>query len=256
MSETVEPFTAAVLVSGGRHPVSGAPRACRGDAIAMAFGHRLAGDRLRVVHVGSAEEASLRDYTALGAACIEVLEVPDGRDVVTPLAAHLPDVDIILTGARGEVGEGSGLLPYLLAHRLGRAVIAGVLEARAVGEEMQILQYLPKGKRRLIATRLPMVLAVHPLAPVALNYAHAKRVAGRVTPIEAISPARKSAWVLDDTARRPERLKAPGHKDGHARMLSYIQSPAKAGAVVFDGSPVDKAQILLTYLREHQLGDF
>lgn len=90
----------------------------------------MAGDGLRVVHAGAAEEPSLQDYLALGAGAIEALPLDSSSNAVASLAAHLKNVDIILTGSNAEAGVGSGLLPYALARALARPVVANVLEAR------------------------------------------------------------------------------------------------------------------------------
>lgn len=257
-------FTVAVLISAGRHPVSGAPRACRGDAVAMALGRRIAGDGLRVVHAGADQEASLQDYLALGAGTIEVVPFASGGDAVAALAAHLKDVDIILTGSSAESGAGSGLLPYALARALRRPVVANVLDARVQksegqGWDTEIRQFLPKGQRRRIGCALPIVIAVHPLAPVELKYAYARRVSGRIerfpqTPpdISVVQPA----WIVETASRRPIRLKARDTKSGHARMHAAVVAEAKGGIVAFEGTTVDKAQVMLNYLREHRLVDF
>ncbi len=254
------PLSVAVLVSAGRHPVSGAPRACRGDAIAMAVGRKIAGETLRVVYAGNEKEPGLGDYFALGAGRIDVLNVAIGRDILDPIAAYLKDTDLILTGACAEHGEGSGLLPYLLADRLGRTMIGGVLDVKFELDEAHVRQFLPKGKRRSVAAPLPLVAAVHPLSPVELTYAHARRVSGRIETVTVSGLADKSrsqaVWTVEPTARRAIALKTPENKDGHARMLSFVESPAKGGAVAFEGTSVDKAQILLTYLRENRLIDF
>ncbi len=259
-----QPFTVAVLISAGRHPISGTPRFCRGDAVAMALGHRVAGHALRVVHAGSPEEPSLQDYFALGAGTIEVLRVEEGSDFIFGLAAHLQNADIILTGGNTELGAGSGLLPYALAHALARPVVTNVLDVR-VGtneseeREAEIRQFLPKGQRRRIVCPLPLVMSVHPRAPAELKYAYARRLSGRIAvlPGPAIPAlAVPDRWTLDPAPRRPVRLKAPERKSGHARMQSAVVSEAKGGIVAFEGSTVDKAQVMLNYLREHQLVDF
>lgn len=251
-------ISVAVLVSAGRHPVSGVPRACRGDAVAVALGRNLAGDAVRVLHAGDPNDQGLKDYLAYGTGCIEVLAVADGRDALGALGVQLQDTDLILTGSRAEQGEGSGLLPYLLARALGRPVIGNILDVQIEDGGVRVRQFLPKGKRRAIAAPLPLVLAVHPLAPAQLPYAYARRVAGRIETVAANLTAGTGAspWVIEDAARRPNRLKAEETLDGHARMLSFIQSPAKGGVVAFEGTSVDKAQILLTYLRDHRLVDF
>jgi electron transfer flavoprotein beta subunit len=257
-------FSVAALISAGRHPVSGAPRSCRGDAVAMALGRSLVGDALRVVHAGAEQESSLQDYLALGARKIEALPINPNGDAVALLAAYLKDVDIILTGVRAETGSGSGLLPYALAQALERPIVANVLEAKvansaASGVEIEIRQFLPKGQRRRVACSLPLVIAVHPLSPVELKYAYARRLSGRIvaiSPSPAIAQAVHSSWTVEKVPRRPVRLKAQDKKSGHARLLSAIVSETKGGIVAFEGTTVDKAQVMLNYLREHRLVDF
>ncbi len=250
--------TVAVLISAGRHPVSGTARACRGEAVALALGRRLAGDRLRVAHAGHPQEPSLRDYLALGAGSIEVLPTAEGMIPVALLAGHLEDVDVILTGSRAEKGAGSGLLPYQLASAMSRPLVSNVLEAAIDQDEVKIRQFLPKGRRRVIAAPTPVILVVHPLAPAELNYAYVRRMTGqidvvRTEPVAGVSNT--MAWTVEP-ARRLIRLKARESKAGHDRLLAAIVTEAKGGVVAFEGSPVDKAQIMLTYLREHRLVDF
>ncbi len=249
----------AVLVSASRHPVSSLPRACRGDAVAMALGRTFAGDALRVIHAGDPTDEALQDYLALGADRIEVLSIAAGHDPLAALTDYAGHADIIVTGLRSEQGAGSGLLPYTLAHALRRPIVANVLDARIDGGELNILQFLPKGQRRTIAAPMPIVLAVHPLAPATLTYAYAKRVSGRIDVVASTAPAARPSstpWAVEPTPRRAVPLKADDHKDGYDRMLALIQSPSRGGVVAFEGSSVDKAQILLTYLRDHRLVDF
>jgi electron transfer flavoprotein beta subunit len=230
----------------------------------MALGRRMAGDGLRVVHAGAEQEPSLQDYLALGAGTIEVLPLDSSGDAVAALAAYLKDVDVILTGSNADSGAGSGLFPYVLARALARPVVANVLEARverAAGEgwDVEIRQFLPKGERRRIGCELPLVIAVHPLAPVELKYAYARRVSGRVergpeipTGTRVVEPG----WAIEAASRRPVRLKARETKSAHARMQAAVVAEAKGGVVAFGGSTVDKAQVMLNYLREHRLVDF
>lgn len=257
-------WSVAVLVSAGRHPQTGASRACRGDAIAMALGRKIAGDALRIVHAGSADEAALKDYLALGAATLEVVPVSSHENPIPALAAHLKDVALILTGCRAETGAGSGLLPYALASALDRPVIANVLSARIEREVMRVEQFLPKGRRRSIAAPLNTVLSVHPLAPVPLTYAFARQQSGRITPaLPSSRPAAQPenlytplAWSVEPSPRRPVRLKAEEIRSGHDRMLSAVAPESKGGSVAIEGSSVEKAQMLLMYLRDNRLIDF
>jgi electron transfer flavoprotein beta subunit len=252
-------LSVAVLISAGRHPVSGIARYCRGDAIAMALGQRLAGDQLRVVHAGRADDPSLEDYLALGATRIDVLSMTEGHDPVQQLATHVATCDVILTGAKAERDMGSGLLPYALAHALHRPIAANVLDVVVDQNELKVRQFLPQGKRRGLAAQFPVILAVHPLAAAELNYAYARRIAGKIVAVPstlASQSAAPSPWRIAPDARRPVRLRAQETKAGHARLQSAIASEAKGGVVAFDGSPVDKAQIVFNYLKEHRLIDF
>jgi electron transfer flavoprotein beta subunit len=63
-------------------------------------------------------------------------------------------------------------------------------------------------------------------------------------------------WQKQSTLRKPIKLKARENKSGHARMLSATVSENKGGAVVIDGDSVEKAQVILRYLREHRLINF
>lgn len=253
-------LTIAVLLSAGRHPVSGAPRACRGDAVALALGRRLGGVDVLALHAGSMDEPALRDYLALGAGSVEVLAVPAGSDVAAPLAKKLAGVDLILTGSRTEQGAGSGILPYALARLLGRPIVSNVLEACIEGNEVRIRQFLPKGQRRGIAAPLPAILVVHPLAPAEIRYAYARRMSGRIG--ETAAEARSSeagispVWSVETGPRRPQILRAEDKKSAHARLLAATVSEAKGGVVAIDGSSVDKAQVMLSFLRDHRLVDF
>ena len=252
-------LTVAVLISTGRHPVSGVARACRGDAVAMAVGRQIAGDALRVVHAGRADDPSLAGYLAFGAGNIDVVPVPSGADVVPSLAAELAGADLILTGCRAETGLGSGLLPYALADALSRPIVANAVDLRLSGRELRIGQYLPKGKRRTLELSLPAVVAIHPLAPARLGYAYARRSNGFVNVLEAPSALPSDAldtWTLSPAGRQLQRLKCEDKKSAHARLNAAIAAETKRGMVVTEGSDADKAEVLLAYLREHRLIDF
>lgn len=106
----------AVLVSVGRHPVSGVARYSRNDAAALETGRQLADKHratLDVIHAGDPANAALAEYLALGAREVEVLACRDGDDAVHALAARLDGYDLVLTGTRAEGAYDTGMLPYL-----------------------------------------------------------------------------------------------------------------------------------------------
>jgi electron transfer flavoprotein beta subunit len=247
----------AVLVSAGKHPVSGQPRHCRNDSLALQIGlnltQSLAAD-LTVLHAGEPSNAALQDYLALGASQINV--VPATGDTVENLAAQLQNTELILTGTRAENGEDSGLLPYLLAAKLNLPIVADALEITQSENQLEILQFLPKGQRRRVMVSLPAVVAVHPSAVVALNFIYARQNLGSISTLPASNTTTKpSQWRLEKT-RKPIKLVASAALTGHERLMAAISSKAKGGAVVNEGNNVEKAQVILHYLREHQLIDF
>jgi electron transfer flavoprotein beta subunit len=249
----------AALVSIAQHPSSGVARHCRNDSLAMTIGLNLTEAttaKMQVLHAGKPDNLALADYLALGAPQIEVIETES--NIVENLAANLINTDLILTGSRAESGDGSGLLPYLLAQKLNLPLVANALAIKLVADKAEILQFLPKGKRRLVSVQLPAVVVVHPLADVDLRYAFAQKIAGKIVALPALIPANtgKIETQTKRVNRKPIKLKAPEHKTGHERLLAAISSENKGGAVVNEGNSVEKAQVILDYLREHRLVDF
>ena len=259
------------LVSAGRHPISGQARHCRNDSLAMTIGLELAGKlnaenensvNLKVMHAGNANNAALTDYLALGASQIDVIPALENADIVDSLADKLKNVDVILTGSRAESGQDSGLLPYLLAEKLNYSLVANVLSIKQTTEGIEALQFLPKGKRRSVKVQMPAIIVIHPLASIQLRHAYARQVNGHIsqfathTPTPEAKSSCAAEWQMQSTIRKPNKLKAKENKSGHARMLSATVSENKGGAVVNDGNSVEKAQVILSYLREHRLINF
>ena len=243
-----------MLASLGRNGVSGAARPNRDDLLALEMARGF-GD-VALLHAGDAEQAALGDYLAYGGTTLDVVPA-DGQDVVGRLADLAGGYDLILTGTRAEGGEGSGLVPYLVAERLGWPVVAQALDIEVSDGHAAVTQALPKGQRRRVRVRLPAVIVVDPRAPVTPRYAYARRAAGRVVRLggEAAVPV-ESAWRVEPANRRPVKFKARETKAGHARMLSAIVTESKGGAVISTGTPADKAQAILSYLRTHKLIDW
>ncbi len=256
----------AVLVCAGQHPVSGQPRYCRNDGLALTLGLNLA-STVQVLHAGTASNPALLDYFALGATQIDI--VPNSGDMIENLAAQLTDANLILTGTRAENGEDSGLLPYLLAAKLGLPLVADALtittrDNQLQEKQLEVLQFLPKGQRRRVLVSLPAVVAVHPSAAVTLNFIYARQNLGSIATLGLSNTVRStlsnaatkpSQWRLEK-ARQPIKLVAKTAQTGHERLMAAISNKAKGGTVVNEGNNVEKAQVILRYLREHQLIEF
>lgn len=247
-----------VLVSVGRNPVSGTARASRADLAALALGQSLAGARVRCIHVGNAAEPALRDYLAFGADAIEVVQRPDDRPIERVLEPLIKSADIVITGARAETCEGSGLLPFLIGHLLSRPVIGDVLSADVHNDSLTARQFLPKGQRRRIGVSLPLVLSAHASLASKLKYAYARRIAGHIKPISAPQSLSGGTpqWTVLPAERRFEVLRAVDNRNGHERMMDATTARERGGRIVRDGSPVDKAQVIFNYLCEHKLANF
>ncbi len=255
----------AVLVSVGRHPVSGAARYSRNDAAALTLALDLAKQHratLDVLHAGDPSNAALKEYLALGASKVEVLDVLDmesGVDIASMLSARLQGYDLVLTGTRAEGTEDSGMLPYQLADALNVPLLGSAVDIGVDDGHVTVRQFLPKGLRRRVRASLPALVAVHPMANVTPRYAFAKLQAGTIDTTKVTTPAyfaRSAAWSITPATAKPVRLAAAEKRSGHARMLSATTTESRGGSVVNEGTSVEKAQVILAYLREHQLVDY
>ncbi|MEW9587087.1 electron transfer flavoprotein subunit beta/FixA family protein [Paraburkholderia sp. DGU8] len=260
----------AVLVSVGRHPVSGVARYSRNDAAALTMALALAKAHdatLDVLHAGDPSNPALKEYLALGARCVEVLEI--ARDSEVPadaaalLAARLQGYELVLSGTRAEGAFDSGMLPYRVAHALEMPLVGAAVDVTLRERCAQVRQFMPKGLRRRVEVQLPALIAVHPLANAAPRYAYARLREGTIRAGTARSgaaaPATRAddlAWTTRPATARPVRLAAAEKRSGHARMLSATTTESRGGSVVIEGSSVEKAQVILAYLREHQLVDY
>ncbi|OLL28733.1 drug:proton antiporter [Burkholderia sp. SRS-W-2-2016] len=254
----------AVLVSIGRHPVSGVARYSRNDAAALTLALQLAktrGATLDVLHAGDAASPALKEYLALGARSVEVLDVAAGADPLAPLAARLHGYDLILTGTRAEGAFDSGMLPYRVAHALGLPLVGAAVDITLRERCAEVRQFMPKGVRRRVEVQLPALIAVHPLANASPSYAYARLREGTIASAAAAVTQPTSnpddlAWTVRAASAKPVRLAAAEKRSGHARMLSATTTESRGGSVVIEGSCVEKAQVILAYLREHQLVDY
>ncbi|WP_244816738.1 electron transfer flavoprotein subunit beta/FixA family protein [Caballeronia sp. Lep1P3] len=249
----------AVLVSVGRHPVSGTARYSRNDAAALCIALDIArqhGAQLDVLHAGDPASPALAEYLALGATRVEVLNTEG--DACAALAGRIAGYDLVMTGTRAEGAFDSGTLPYRIADALNIALVGSAVDIDVKSDGLEVRQFMPKGLRRRVRVSLPALVAVHPLANAAPRFAYARMREGRVAPVAASAPAdsERSAWTLGPVTARPKRLAAPEKRSGHARMLCATTTESRGGSVVIEGSSVEKAQVILAYLREHRLVDY
>jgi electron transfer flavoprotein beta subunit len=251
----------AVLVSVGRHRVSGAPCYSRNDATALEIARTLAqahGAHLDVLHAGDVSNPALFDYLALGASRIEVIECGEGDDPVPALGQRLSGASLVLTGTRAEGMHDTGMLPYRLTAELECALIDSALDVTIEAGSAVVTQFMPKGLRRRVAAALPCVVAVHPQSSMKPRYAYARAQEGAI--VQGVAGRRPDAdaplWAITPATRKPVKLVAAEKRSGHARMLMATTTESRGGNVVIEGTSVEKAQVILSYLREHRLIDY
>jgi electron transfer flavoprotein beta subunit len=244
------------LVSIGAHPTSGRPRRAEQDARAVELGLQLAGDNLHVLHAGNAEEPALRAYLGMGLSELHVLDQPEGADALPGLVDYIREsgVQVVLAGSQAETGEGSGMLPYLLAEKLGWPLVVGMAEVESMNNgTAQVLQALPRGQRRRLKVRLPFLATVDNAAPKPRQsaYGPAQRGVLDVEQIDVVIDELFTGAELSPAKPRPKRLKVIKAKSGADRMKAATAKASGGGGQVLKGvSPQEGAAAILKLLVE------
>lgn len=244
------------LVSVGAHPTSGRPRRAEQDARAVELGLRLAGERLQVLHAGDADAEALRSYLGMGLNELGVLQQDAGDDALPVLTDYLSGcgAQLVLTGTQAETGEGSGMLPYLLAERLGWPLVVGLVEVEHVDHGVaQVLQALPRGQRRRLRVRLPFLASVDNAGPLARQSAFgpARRGSLEALPAAAQADPLLTAAQFQPARPRPKRLKVIKAKTGAERMkAATAKAVGGSGQVLKDVSPEAGAEAIFNLLIE------
>jgi electron transfer flavoprotein beta subunit len=243
----------AVLLSIGRHSASGRPCRADGDARALEMALRLGpAARICAIHAGDPAAPALADYLGMGLENLTVLRQPVGTDILPALARHLADVkpDLVLAGSVAEHGEGSGMLPYLLARSLGAALvpaIAGIVpgEGRVDG-----LQALPRGRRRRLSAPLPCVITVDRAAPAARQNAFSRSRAGRILALDLPAGPPETIHAIEISARpKPRRLKIMTGATAAERLRAATEMQAGRGKLLVDPPAEEAARAIYDYLR-------
>lgn len=248
----------AVLLSVGQHPVTGRLRRADQDARALELAMQLPGVDVQPIHVGSfsaEHEAALRGYLGMGIGHVNLLELHKASDDVLPrLEQGVRDLqsNVILCGQRAEMGEGSGLLPYLLAKQLGWPIVSGLVSIEALESgSVTLLQALPRGQRRKLKVSLPAVLTLDTAAPNARQAAFgpAQRgtftlthpMVGACTAHESPSAIESALWHFQPAKKRPKRLKIIKATSARERFKAAAAKAESTGGKVLSGAAADVA---------------
>jgi electron transfer flavoprotein beta subunit len=244
----------AVLLSIGRHPASG--RSCRADRDARALEMALnlgPAVRLHAIHAGDPDEPSLADYLGMGIDSLTVLHQPARVDVVAALAAHLAILKpaLILAGSAAEQGEGSGMLPYLLARRLGANLLSAIAEMELGQERIDALQALPGGRRRKLRAPLPCLVTVDRAAAAPRQSAFAKARRGRIQRLDFPAGPPEALDAREIPARpKPRRLKIVTGATAAERQRAATEMQAGHGKLLIHPPAEEAARAIYDYLQE------
>lgn len=233
---------AVVLLSGGIDPVSGRPAPPQGEIAAIGLAISAedggAGHVVEGLHAG-VPSAALRLAAGHGLARIDCLH--GGGDPVAVLAAHLSAAppDLVVAGRQASGGEDSGMLPYLLAERLGWPLLSGVVAIGAGAEGwLSVTIGFPLGVRQQARIRLPCILCAHDAAPApAFVFDRARRGEVRVIPVSGADALPVAAPEGEERAYR-----------ARPRLISAA-APGGGGTVLENPEPADAARVLLDHLR-------
>ncbi|WP_417583862.1 electron transfer flavoprotein subunit beta [Nitrincola sp.] len=248
-SRLASPCKVAALLSIGQHPITGRARRADQDARALEMALNLSDVRLLPVHAGwvdDTSEAALRGYLGMGVPELHLLQQPAEADVVPVLEAFVrqQQVSLVLCGGRAESGEGSGMLPYLLAQRLGWPVISGLAEIEQLkAGSVTLLQALPRGQRRRLKVTLPAVLALDSAAPVARQSAFGPARRGELIQqgSEVTADLDRSDWDFQPARKRPKRLKIIKASSARDRFKAAAAKAEASGGQVLQNQPADVA---------------
>lgn len=230
-----------VLLSAGRHPITGRPRRHPGDARAVELALRLT-ERPRALHAGDPSEPSLREYLGMGLEAITVLECPPETNPIPCLAAELTErpPSLILTGMQTEHGPATGYLPYALAEAMGAALAPAILGIEPAGDGFRLVQARAGGRRRALHTHPPTVVLVDKAAPAPrmVAFAPARRGTVHAKPPTVPLPEEPEPEV-HPARKRPKRLRIAGGTA--AERQAAIRGATTGGAQILDGVPPTEA---------------
>ncbi|WP_062227706.1 adenine nucleotide alpha hydrolase family protein [Aureimonas frigidaquae] len=245
---------AIILLSAAQDASTGRVLTPRVEAQAIRIAAELGAD-MRGLHAGPVPEA-IRPALGHGLTAASVIAMPQIADPVAALADAIAagKPDIVLSGRRSEGASETGLLPYMLAERLGWPLLADAAALTYADGAFVADQALPKGLRRRIRASGPVIVTVHPAAPAPLPYAYGQARAGTIditTP--RIEGQPRAAPDVEERPHRPRaRIMRHAAAGGTAaeRLRAATEMAASTGGECLVGPGPDlAARAILAHLR-------
>lgn len=247
----------AVLVSLGRHPASGRKRRAAADARALALALSLSKATVNVIHAGDVAEPALRDYLGMGVERLTVLSLSAQDDPTRALADHLGKrrPRLILAGTTAESGEDSGFLPYLLAEALGYCLAPGIVDVALFEDRAELRQTLPRGRQRVLAAPLPLVVTIDRSAPAPRLSAYGPAKRGQIVKVDAegAPDEDRNAWQVRPARPPLRRLAAAKGGSAAERVAAATEAKKGRGQIIVDPQPVVTARAIYDYLVNEEL---
>ena len=245
-------LSVVVLLSVGRHPVSGRNRRAPMDARALLLALQLPGAAVLGLHAGDPGEPGLRDYLAQGLGHLRVLRLPAGHDPVPALVGELQGLKpaLVLAGMRAEGHEDSGLVPYFVAEALGAAILPGAVGIEPSGAGGELVQALAGGRRRVQRFSFPVVATVGMAAPAPgpLAFGMARRGS-----VEAVAVESAPDLPLAAVERRPARRRPPDRAGAAGataleRLRAATETAGGHGRLMVKPAPEEAADAIIDHL--------
>ena len=276
------PLEVVSLVSLGQHPVSGRLRRAEQDAraleLCLALERQSAPGAVSLsawhasgseIAPGSEQDQALRGYLGMGLESL-TLVTPNAPGADPLKAVDQPVVDVwpllvtrlkqaapqlVVCGGQGETGEGSGLLPHLLAESLGWPLVEGIVAIESCdGAHLTALQALPRGQRRRLRVKLPALVSVDSAAPAARQSAFAQARRGELSTLasgELVHDAQAETFGVAPARKRPKRLKRIKATSARDRFKAAAAKAEGGGGKRLEGvSAEEGAAEILKLLRE------
>lgn len=246
-----------VLLSVGRHPATGRPRAALSDLSALALARALPGAETLGVHAGALCEA-VHDYGAYGLGRLLLLPAGANEGMAARIASAVQEAQAacVIVGELGEQAASRGMLPYAVARALRWPLVPNVIALDRTGAELEVRARLDGATHRLHRVRGPAVLVARRGPTDHLVHAWARRAALRIEFAPGASVAQDQG--LEHGHAPPHRIPAPpwalpDTKQCAARRLTLLRGEGvgQGAQVLVDPSPELALRRIADFLHRH-----